>query len=71
MILLSTLEIVQMDRKQLLMKLLDHLAEAVYLMEITEVEPDDNDHIWNFINDAHFAAEQELNHILMQEQQGS
>ena len=35
-----------MDRKALLLKLVDQLGEALYLMETTEAKPDDGDEVW-------------------------
>ena len=56
-----------MDRKTLLKKILEHLDEAMYLMEVTETKPDDGDAIWNGIMAVHGTAELELNRILVEE----
>ena len=56
-----------MDRKALLKKILEHLDEALYAMEITEAKPDDEDAIWNGIMAVHGTAESELNQILVAE----
>lgn len=55
-----------MERKKLLLKILEHLDEALYLMETTETKPDDQDVIWNGIMAVHGAAEHELNKLLME-----
>ena len=55
-----------MDRKTLLKKILAHLGEAMYLMEITEVKPDEADEIWFAINEANSLVEDHLNMILIQ-----
>lgn len=54
-----------MDRKELLKKILEHLDEALYLMN--EADTDDDDVIWNGVMAVHGAAETELNLILVQE----
>lgn len=54
-----------MDRKALLKKILEHLDEALYAMEISEAKPDDEDAIWNGIMAVHGTAEAELNRIIM------
>lgn len=56
-----------MDRKELLKKILEHLGEALYLMETTEVKPDDADEIWFAVNEANSLAEDHLNRILVAE----
>jgi hypothetical protein len=56
-----------MDRKALLLKLVDQLGEALYLMETTEAKPDDGDEVWFAINEAHSVAETKLNEILFAE----
>ena len=56
-----------MDRKALLLKLLDQLDEAMYLMETTEAKPDDGDEVWFALTEAHSVAETQLNEILIAE----
>lgn len=56
-----------MDRKELLKKILDHLGEALYLMETTEAKPDDDDDVWSAVNDANELVETKLNAMLMAE----
>lgn len=56
-----------MDRKTLLKRILEHLDEALYLMETSEVRPDDEDVIWNGIMAVHGTAESHLNVILVEE----
>ena len=56
-----------MDRKTLLKKILEHLDEALYLMDTTEEQPDDDDAIWHGVMAVHGAAETELNLILIRE----
>jgi hypothetical protein len=56
-----------MDRKELLKKILEHLGEALYLMETTEAKPDDADEVWFAVNEANSLAEDKLNDILMAE----
>lgn len=56
-----------MDRKELLKKILEHLGEALYLMETTEAKPDDADAVWFAVNEANSVAEDQLNQILMAE----
>lgn len=60
-----------MDRKELLKKILEHLDEAMYLMEVTETKPDDGDQVWFAVNEAHAVAEDHLNLILIDEIQES
>jgi len=55
-----------MDRKELLKKILEHLGEALYLMETTEATPDDADEVWFAVNEANSLAEDKLNTILME-----
>lgn len=54
-----------MARKELLKKILEHLGEAMYLMETTEVKPDDADEVWFAVNEANSVAEDRLNTILI------
>ncbi len=56
-----------MDRKELLKKILEHLGEAMYLMETTEAKPDDEDQVWFAVNEANSLAETKLNEILIAE----
>lgn len=56
-----------MDRKALLKQILEHLDEAMYLMETTEAKPDDEDQVWFAVNEAHGLAETKLNEILFAE----
>jgi len=53
-----------MNRKELLTKILNHLGEALYLMETAEVKPDDADEVWFAVNEANSIAEDQLNSIL-------
>jgi len=52
-----------MNRKELLKKILEHLGEALYLMETTEVKPDDADEVWFAVNEANSLAEDKLSEI--------
>lgn len=47
--------------QELLSKLQILLDEAMYLMENNLVKPDENDHIWFTINDAHSFVRECLN----------
>lgn len=58
-----------MDRKALLLKILEHLGEALHLMETTEAKPDDADEVWFAVNEANSLAEDKLNTILMENAQ--
>ena len=55
-----------MDRKEILNKILNHLDEALYIMEISDIKPDDSDEVWFAINEAysvamgHYINDQEL-----------
>jgi hypothetical protein len=57
----------KMDRKALLTKILEHLGEAMYLMETTVPMPDDGDEVWFAVNEANSVAEDKLNEILIKE----
>ena len=56
-----------MDRKALLKKILEHLGEALYLMETTEAKPDDEDAVWFAVNEANSLAEDRLNEMLIKD----
>lgn len=52
-----------MNRKELLERILEHLGEALHLMETTEVKPDDADEVWFAVNEANSLAEDKLSEI--------
>jgi hypothetical protein len=53
------------QRKDLLIRLLEHLESAVQLMDEHPSKPDDNDAIFTMVDTARETAEIELNHILL------
>lgn len=55
------------QRKDLLIRLLEHLESAVQLMDEHPARPDDNDSIFTMIDTARESAENELNRILLRE----
>lgn len=56
-----------MDRKSLLLKVLQHLDEALYLMERCEDKPDDEDAVWFAVNEAHSITEEQFNKVMGEE----
>lgn len=53
------------DRKDLLIRLLEHLESAVQLMDEHPAQPDDSDTIFAMVDTAREKAEAELNRILL------
>ena len=57
-----------MDRKSLLLKILNHLDEALYLMETCPDKPDDEDAVWFAVNEAHAITEEQFNKVMGESQ---
>lgn len=53
------------QRKDLLIRLLEHLESAVQLMDEHPAKPDNEDAIFGLVDTARERAEKELNHILL------
>lgn len=53
------------DRKDLLIRLLEHLESAVQLMDEHPAKPDDAGEIFSLVDTARETAEKELNRILL------
>jgi hypothetical protein len=55
-----------MTKKSLLIKILEQLDSAIYIMDCSREKPDEKDEIYGLIQEAHNKAENELNRLEFQ-----